>query len=66
MKHLLGSQNPVDFNSRHPTPMNGWNQDVKKQMFVDEGEDIDMSIFFSDLPEAVTEESDEPVDALGE
>ena len=37
MKHFPGSKNPVDFNSRHPAPIDGWNQDTKERMLVDEG-----------------------------
>ena len=40
MVYMPGKENPADWNSRHPEPIEGWSENLRKKHLVDSGEEI--------------------------
>jgi accessory gene regulator protein AgrB len=55
MKYIPGKDNPTDYASRHPLPVESFSELEKSNMIMDEDDELCISrIITSDIPDAVT------------
>ena len=55
MKYMPGKENPCDYASRHPRPLQSYTDTQRERMVIDEGTEICINaVITSDLPDAVT------------